>query len=131
MDSQRTSQTVLPDTTLQSASGVTTPDLAAEEKVQQHHEKNFEDQPGQPQDESPAIKESYPTGMLLVPILVSTLCAVFLVSLDMTIIGTAIPKITDEFNGLDSVSWVSDLHKYASRLHVTALTMSSTAPHTS
>jgi hypothetical protein len=131
MDPQGTSHTVLPDTTMQSASGVTTPDLVAEEKAQQHHEQDFGDQPTLPQDDSPVVKEDYPTGMQLVPILVSTLCAVFLVSLDMTIIGTAIPKITDEFNGLDSVSWVSVFYTYASRLHVAALTISSTAPHTS
>jgi hypothetical protein len=107
MESQRTSHTVLPGTTMQSASGVTTPDLVGDEKVQQDHEKGFRDEPTLPQDDSPVIKEDYPTGILLVPILVSTLCSVFLVSLDMTIIGTAIPKITDEFNGLDSVSWVS------------------------
>ena len=107
MNSQNASRTVLPDTTMQSASGVTTPDLVAEEKAQQHHEQGFGDQPTLLQFDMSVDKEEYPTGMLLVPILVSTLCAVFLVSLDMTIIGTAIPKITDEFNGLDSVSWVS------------------------
>lgn len=45
--------------------------------------------------------------MRLVPILIAVLCAVFLTALDMTIIGTAIPKITDEFQGLNMVSWVS------------------------
>ncbi|KAL2142037.1 hypothetical protein VTI28DRAFT_1607 [Corynascus sepedonium] len=32
---------------------------------------------------------------------------IFLASLDMTIVATAIPKITDEFHGLDKVSWYS------------------------
>jgi hypothetical protein len=35
----------------------------------------------------PAVKEEYPTGRRLIPILVAVLCAIFLVSLDMTIIG--------------------------------------------
>ncbi|KAH8681688.1 major facilitator superfamily domain-containing protein [Xylariales sp. PMI_506] len=52
---------------------------------------------------SPA--EEYATGTRLLPVFVSLNCAVFLVALDMTIIGTAIPKITDEFNGLSMVSW--------------------------
>ena len=37
--------------------------------------------------EVPAIKEEYVTGKKLIPILVAVLCAIFLVSLDMTIIG--------------------------------------------
>jgi hypothetical protein len=68
--------------------------------------------------------------MLLVPILVSTLFFVFLVSLDMTIIGTAIPEITDEFQGLDMVSWVNLLHIPA-YLQVSLLTIPSMAPLTS
>ncbi|KAH6894708.1 major facilitator superfamily domain-containing protein [Thelonectria olida] len=33
--------------------------------------------------------------------------SIFLASLDMTIVATAIPKITDEFKGLDKVGWYS------------------------
>jgi MFS transporter, DHA2 family, glioxin efflux transporter len=33
--------------------------------------------------------------------------SIFLVSLDLTIVATAIPKITGEFHGLDDVSWYS------------------------
>ena len=92
---------------MQFSSGVTTPDLVAGEKAQHQHEQGFGDDINVLQDDTPIVKEEYPTGMLLIPILMSTLCAVFLISLDMTIIGTAIPKITDEFQGLDMVSWVS------------------------
>jgi hypothetical protein len=91
-------------------SGVTTPILVTKE-AQQHNIADF-GKPTKPVDDAP--REDYPNGMLLVPILVSTLCSVFLVSLDMTIIGTAIPKITDEFKGLDMVSWVSLLHTHSS-----------------
>ncbi|KAH8659850.1 major facilitator superfamily-domain-containing protein [Xylariales sp. PMI_506] len=38
-------------------------------------------------------------------IVVGLLLSMFLISLDQTILGTAIPKITDEFHGLDKVSW--------------------------
>jgi hypothetical protein len=83
MDSEKTSHTVLPGTMTQSASGVTTPDLVANEKAQQHIEADSAE-PISPEDDAPNVKEEYPTGMLLVPILVSTLFSVFLVSLDMT-----------------------------------------------
>jgi hypothetical protein len=129
MDSEKTSHTVLPGTMTQSASGVTTPDLVANEKAQQHIEADSAE-PISPEDDAPNVQEEYPTGMLLVPILVSTLFSVFLVSLDMTIIGTAIPKITDEFQGLDMVSWVNLLHIPA-YLQASLLTIPSMAPLTS
>jgi hypothetical protein len=99
---------VAPDTTAQSASGVTTPDILAEEKEQQQDYQGIEDDGKSAQAEDPNdVKEEYPSGLMLVPILIAILCAVFLTALDMTIIGTAIPKITDEFEGLNMVSWVS------------------------
>lgn len=57
-----------------------------------------------------ASVEEYPTGTRLVPILLALICAVFLVALDMTIVGTAIPKITDEFDGLNMVSWYGSVY---------------------
>lgn len=47
----------------------------------------------------------YPTGMRLVFVVVALVLSVFLFALDMTIVATAIPKITDEFQRLDEVSW--------------------------
>ncbi|KIW61815.1 hypothetical protein PV05_01895 [Exophiala xenobiotica] len=47
----------------------------------------------------------YPHGLELVLLAGASISAVFLISLDQTIVGTAIPKITDEFHGLDDVSW--------------------------
>ncbi|KAL8650558.1 MAG: hypothetical protein Q9210_003750 [Variospora velana] len=49
----------------------------------------------------------YPSGPRLVSIVVALALCVFLVSLDLTIVATAIPKITDEFGGLEDVSWYS------------------------
>ncbi|RYP52330.1 hypothetical protein DL769_010696 [Monosporascus sp. CRB-8-3] len=55
---------------------------------------------------SPAEEaDVYPHGVRLVVIMVALCMAIFLTALDQTIIGTAIPKITDEFQGLDKVSW--------------------------
>ncbi|CRL23428.1 Sucrose/H+ symporter, plant [Penicillium camemberti] len=41
----------------------------------------------------------------VVCLIVSAFVAMFLVALDRTIISTAIPKITDEFNSFDDVGW--------------------------
>ncbi|KAK7217041.1 hypothetical protein V2G26_005044 [Clonostachys chloroleuca] len=49
--------------------------------------------------------DEYPTGSRLATIVVSLMLAMFLVALDNTILGTAIPKITDEFHDLNKVSW--------------------------
>jgi EmrB/QacA subfamily drug resistance transporter len=88
----------------QPASGITTPDLVAEEKEQhKEHEQSFEERRAPASDD--ALEEEYPTGRRLVPVIVALVCTVFLVALDMTIVGTAIPKITDEFDGLNQVSW--------------------------
>ncbi|KAI4939710.1 uncharacterized protein J4E92_000996 [Alternaria infectoria] len=94
------------DATAQSAGGVVKPENIAEEKTQQQNNQGIEEDVKSEQDEKPDdIKEEYPSGILLVPILIAILCAVFLTALDMTILGTAIPKITDEFGGLNMVSW--------------------------
>ncbi|KAJ9150196.1 Efflux pump antibiotic resistance protein [Pleurostoma richardsiae] len=55
---------------------------------------------------SPAEEpDEYPHGGRLVVIMIALCMAIFLTALDQTIIDTAIPKITDEFQGLDKVSW--------------------------
>lgn len=57
-----------------------------------------------PDDAKPA---EYPSGLRLFFIVVALVLSIFLVSLDLTIVATAIPKITSEFHGLDDVSWYS------------------------
>ncbi|KAF3202729.1 hypothetical protein TWF106_002124 [Orbilia oligospora] len=47
----------------------------------------------------------YPTGTVLFSIVVALMLAIFLVALDRTIISTAIPQITNEFNSLGDVGW--------------------------
>jgi MFS transporter, DHA2 family, glioxin efflux transporter len=48
---------------------------------------------------------TYPaTGRLSMIVFAVTLC-IFLVALDLTIVSTAIPRITDEFHSLDQVGW--------------------------
>jgi len=55
------------------------------------------------EQETPA--EEYPTGLRLTFIVVALVLSIFLVALDMTIVATAIPRITDEFHSLDDVAW--------------------------
>ena len=47
----------------------------------------------------------YPKAFKLAFIVVALVLSIFLVALDMTIVATAIPKITDEFHSLDQVGW--------------------------
>ena len=47
----------------------------------------------------------YPSGIKVVLILVALCMAVFLVALDQTIISTAIPKITDQFDSINDIGW--------------------------
>ena len=48
---------------------------------------------------------TYPHGLKLIAIIGSLMAAVFLVALDQTIISTAIPKITDDFNSITDIGW--------------------------
>ncbi|KAH8202937.1 hypothetical protein TruAng_002883 [Truncatella angustata] len=47
----------------------------------------------------------YATGLKLIVLMTSLLLCQFLVALDMSIIATAIPKITADFHSLDQVGW--------------------------
>ncbi|RCI10843.1 hypothetical protein L249_5263 [Ophiocordyceps polyrhachis-furcata BCC 54312] len=49
----------------------------------------------------------YPPGYKMVLIVLALVLSNILLSLDMTIVATAIPRITDEFKGLDKVGWYS------------------------
>lgn len=109
MEPEKSSSLTLPSgTNEQSLSGATTPDLVLEEKEQQSYEQSVEVREPATPDNEPAAE--YPTGSRLVPILLALGFSVFLVALDMTIIGTAIPKITDEFDGLNMVSWYGSVY---------------------
>ncbi|KAF2113825.1 DNA repair protein RAD50 [Lophiotrema nucula] len=58
---------------------------------------------GTPED---GIDESeYPSGLRLAAILMALVFSIFLASLDLTIISTAIPEITDKFQSLNDVGW--------------------------
>ncbi|KAL8998606.1 MAG: hypothetical protein Q9169_002357 [Polycauliona sp. 2 TL-2023] len=63
-------------------------------------DKELETQPNKPE-----IGMVYPKGLRLTGILFALIISVFLVALDMTIVATAIPRITDQFHSLDQVGW--------------------------
>jgi EmrB/QacA subfamily drug resistance transporter len=80
--------------------------------------KDSEDQSSsQPQNADDTV---YPHGLRLISTLTALILSVFLVSLDRTIIATAIPRITSEFNSLSQVGW------YASAFFLTLASFQST-----
>ncbi|KAI0157178.1 major facilitator superfamily transporter [Hypoxylon sp. FL1284] len=52
-------------------------------------------------------EEQYPTGFKLFIVVVALVMTMFICALDLTIVATAIPSITDEFHGISDVSWYS------------------------
>lgn len=110
MFDKKTDSKAASDAVPQSESGTTTPDLVADEKapVKQDADPDVtEEAEIDKEDAAGTAEEEYQTGLPLALVMVSVLLTVCLTSLDMTIVGTAIPKITDEFHGLNMVSWVS------------------------
>ncbi|KKY35107.1 putative major facilitator superfamily transporter [Diaporthe ampelina] len=71
-----------------------------------------ESDPQEPEDES-----HYPKPAAMAVIMVAVSMAMFLVSLDRTIVSTAIPKITDEFHSSGQIGW------YASAYQLTGCAM--------
>jgi hypothetical protein len=55
----------------------------------------------------------YPSGLRLVLIILACCLAVFLVSLDRTIIATAIPRITDRFHSVQDIGWYGSVGFHA------------------
>ncbi|KAI0842127.1 efflux pump antibiotic resistance protein [Hypoxylon sp. FL0890] len=51
------------------------------------------------------LQKEYPHGFRLFVIVAALFVSMFLLALDLTILATAIPKITDEFHRLDHISW--------------------------
>ncbi|KAJ5799057.1 uncharacterized protein N7518_001125 [Penicillium psychrosexuale] len=50
-------------------------------------------------------EDECPVGLRLIFVVVALILAIFLTSLDFTIIATAIPRITDDFHSLGDVAW--------------------------
>ncbi|KAL1963468.1 hypothetical protein VTN77DRAFT_8369 [Rasamsonia byssochlamydoides] len=68
-------------------------------------------------DEKPAAptdQQNYITGVRLALVALSVTMVAFLVLLDMSIIATAIPRITSEFHSLQDVGWYGSAYQLAS-----------------
>jgi MFS family permease len=52
-----------------------------------------------------AKEPEYPSFAKVVIVISALYLAVFLVALDQTIIGVAIPKITDQFKSIEDIAW--------------------------
>lgn len=59
-------------------------------------------------------QEEYITGFKLASVIVSVTLVAFLIMLDTSIIATAIPRITTDFNSLDEVGWYGAAYLLAS-----------------
>ncbi|KAM4062684.1 major facilitator superfamily protein [Hirsutella rhossiliensis] len=57
------------------------------------------------QTDQKVAADEYPHGIRLVLLAGASTMGIFLIALDQTIVGTAIPKITSEFHGINDVSW--------------------------
>jgi MFS family permease len=67
-------------------------------------------EPSESKPESAEDESKYPHGLKLAAIILSNMVAMFLVALDRTIIATAIPRITDDFNALGDISWYASAY---------------------
>lgn len=81
---------------------------------------NAQDQGAQGAPLQRVVSAPYPTPLKLAIILVGVALSVFLVALDMTIMATAIPKVTDEFHSLEDIGW------YGSAFFITVAAFQST-----
>ncbi|QDS72672.1 hypothetical protein FKW77_002901 [Venturia effusa] len=88
----------------QQEGSVTPSDMSfVDEKEQHHHnDEEKEDESGELERVESSV---YPSGWKMLSIMLGVALAMFLVALDMTIVATAIPRITDEFKSLDDVGW--------------------------
>ncbi|KAK2611785.1 hypothetical protein N8I77_005109 [Diaporthe amygdali] len=77
------------------------PDAAKMEKENNNNSVEKQSRDGESSDE----KITYPSIFIRVVVVVSLMLATFLIALDMSIIGTAIPQITTEFNSMADVGW--------------------------
>ncbi|KAJ5367953.1 Efflux pump roqT [Penicillium cataractarum] len=74
-----------------------------EKEAAKEEDKNSSDDDAENTAKEP--EPEYPTAFKLLLITIALCLCVFCVALDNTIIATAIPKITDQFNSLDDVGW--------------------------
>lgn len=85
---------------------------ATPESTPKEHPSTFDSSESKPEPELEPVEDEskYPYGLKLAAIILSNMVAMFLVALDRTIIATAIPRITDDFNALGDISWYASAY---------------------
>ncbi|OJJ97023.1 hypothetical protein ASPACDRAFT_81137 [Aspergillus aculeatus ATCC 16872] len=83
-------------------------------EVEVSQESKVERSPSSLKESADSPEPEYPGPVQVALIMICILCAIFIMSLDRTIIATAIPQITNEFNSLGDIGW------YGSAFMVTA-----------
>jgi len=74
-------------------------------------EVDIEKAPAKPSDNAAdEAEKDFLTGKKLALVILAAALAMFLVALDRTIIGTAVPRITDDFHSLDDVGWYASAY---------------------
>src|SRR5579883_957117 len=68
---------------------------------------------GPPQDEQAPVSKQR-----VIPIMVSVMLGMLLASVDQTIVGTAMPRIIADLNGLEHYAWVATAYLLASTVSV-------------
>jgi len=76
-----------------------------ESPISEGLDKELRTDPEQQQDTQDDFDIPYPHGLKLFLLALALCLSIFLVALDSTIIATAIPQITDDFNSLSQVGW--------------------------
>ncbi|KAL8948042.1 MAG: hypothetical protein Q9222_005734 [Ikaeria aurantiellina] len=101
--SERSSHQTLADSTR--ASSLSEQKPIESRPLSRHASRNTQDKEVEAQTPIDQDNIEYPKGFRLGGIVLALIISVFLVALDMTIVATAIPKITDQFHSLDQVGW--------------------------
>ncbi|OJJ42172.1 hypothetical protein ASPZODRAFT_77554 [Penicilliopsis zonata CBS 506.65] len=85
------------------------PRLVKSEPIPWDHDQNAESS-----NESNEYEPEWVEGRALVMMIAGITLVVFLMLLDMSIVSTAIPKITNQFNSLDDVAWYGSAYTISS-----------------
>ncbi|TVY73227.1 MFS gliotoxin efflux transporter gliA [Lachnellula suecica] len=88
-------------------------------RAQGHEVEKFHDGSSESRNGSADTSIEYPAKFKLIMIVVALVLSMFPAALDMTILSTAIPRITSDFNSLDDIGW------YASAFFLTVASFQS------
>ncbi|KAJ9296564.1 hypothetical protein DTO271G3_5262 [Paecilomyces variotii] len=81
------------------------------------------DLPAEKPRESEEYEPEWVEGMTLVMVIAGITLVVFLMLLDMSIVSTAIPKITSQFNSLEDVAWYGSAYTISSHHSLDSATL--------